>query len=67
MVAKDYNYSCTKLEYKGDSKKLFISFSCFNFDDIFSIAGNYMIDKYYKGNYLLITHRLYKGSSREWI
>ncbi|CAD8123613.1 unnamed protein product [Paramecium sonneborni] len=47
VVAKDYNYSCTKLEYMEDGK-LFLSFQCFNFNEIFSIAGNYMIGKYYK-------------------
>ncbi|CAK68166.1 unnamed protein product (macronuclear) [Paramecium tetraurelia] len=47
VVAKDYNYSCTKLQYKEDGK-LFLSFTCFNFNEIFSIAGNYMIEKYYK-------------------
>ncbi|CAK64723.1 unnamed protein product (macronuclear) [Paramecium tetraurelia] len=47
VVAKDYNYSCTKLQYKEDGK-LFLSFTCFNYNEIFSIAGNYMIEKYYK-------------------
>ncbi|CAD8114323.1 unnamed protein product [Paramecium sonneborni] len=48
VISKDYNYSCTKLQYQADNSRLYVSFTCFNFKDIFEIAGNYMIQKYYK-------------------
>lgn len=50
VVSKDYNYACTKLTYTKENGILLVSFGCFNFKEIFSIAGDYMIKKYYSGN-----------------
>lgn len=35
-----------------------VSFSCFNFKEIFSIAGEYMIKKYYSGIYKMLLYIL---------
>lgn len=48
VVSKDYNYACTKLTYTKEGI-LLVSFGCFNFKEIFGIAGDYMVKKYYSG------------------
>jgi len=46
-VSSDYNNVIFKLNFVAQTGLLELSFTCYNFKQIFSIAGDYMIQKYY--------------------